>query len=289
MESKVGQVEKLKSLEKALTLLNQSKKVLSYYHDRSFSHELGENFNLKIEFEIPTDLATETETDPSVSVPAKDKIKSPKPLTVSKNTTSKDCTTTLTSTPTATPTATSTATSTTTSTATSTATSTVTSTATSTDTPTDTPTTTPVSQLTSTTSNIEETVKSDGNYQTLNTISAPIENKLYDVKAYLRTYIENNRHNGVLERYDIELNPSKGTLKDIIIALLPKKDPLQVMRDGVFFTRDSFSAIYDYSKIHKWTPIFPYEMYIPVGRIYNMPIDDDFSISFVIDNVKKKK
>ncbi|CEF67036.1 Hypothetical protein SRAE_2000170100 [Strongyloides ratti] len=243
MEHKVRQVEKIKCLEKALLLLKYKKEILSYSSSRSLSDEFGEKFNLMIEFEIPTDLATETEATFVTSIDSNYSKTSTTPAKKNPEV----------------PTSTSTSTS----------------------------TTTTESSLISGKTKEKEKPKNDVKQQTKDTTSVPSGNRCVEVKVYLRSYLENNRNDGVLERYDIELNPYKDTLKDIIKVLLPKKDPLQVMRDGVYFTRNDFDAGIDYNKEQKWLCCFPYEMYIPLVRIYSSIVEKEFKMSFVIDDIKK--
>uniref|UniRef100_A0A0N5CGN4 Doublecortin domain-containing protein n=1 Tax=Strongyloides papillosus TaxID=174720 RepID=A0A0N5CGN4_STREA len=243
MEKKVREMENIKLLEKALSLLKHKKDILSYSCNRSFSYGGGENINLNIEFEIPNDVSFNIESSSSSLSDSK--------CSSSKSTSTNDDVKVYTS------------------------------------------TITPSSgssippESCQDVKEDDEVMKNNANYQALNTLSESQRNVYVEIIVYIRTYVQNNMNDGILERIDIELNPFRVTPREIIKTVLPDKDPIKIMGDGMYFTRKDFDCVRDQDKQQNWIACYPYEMDMSLVKIYGSTSLNDFKMSFVIDDISK--
>uniref|UniRef100_A0A0K0G2W7 MATH domain-containing protein n=1 Tax=Strongyloides venezuelensis TaxID=75913 RepID=A0A0K0G2W7_STRVS len=243
MQKKVQEMENIKLLEQALSLLKVKKDIVSYSCNRSFSYGGGENINLNIEFEIPNNVSFTIES----STPLISNSKCSSSKSTSTNDDVKVYTSTITP-----------------SSGTSIA-----------------------PESCQDVKNDDEVMKNNANYQALNTLSESQKNVYVEIIVYIRTYVQNNMNEGILERIDIELNPFRVTPREIIKTVLTDKDPLKIIEDGMFFTRKDFDCERDKDKQQNWIACYPYEIDMSLVKIYGSTSMNDFKMSFVLDVITK--
>ncbi|CEF66765.1 Hypothetical protein SRAE_2000143100 [Strongyloides ratti] len=125
------------------------------------------------------------------------------------------------------------------------------------------------------------------NYKALNNTTTQTKIILVEIKIYIRSYVQNEKYDGILKRIDVELNPLKATPREIIKTLFPKKDPLKIIQDGVYFIKEDFDVNKEYKKALDWIICYPYELDMPLVTIYGSTILKDFKMSFVIDDITR--
>uniref|UniRef100_A0AAF5CQJ1 Uncharacterized protein n=1 Tax=Strongyloides stercoralis TaxID=6248 RepID=A0AAF5CQJ1_STRER len=244
-------IENLQRLKKALSLLKNKTDIYSYECNRTFSKDHSENFQLVIEFELPDDIPTDLEISTSNETESRNDTNTFSTISTTTNSTStiKESTNKSSSTFSSTP-----------------------------DTSTQ-------SSLVSLTIFEDPKIKKSSNYQALDTLIFPSVDKNVEINIYLKSFKQNNKKEGILEKITIEIDPYQTTLKEIIKLLLPNKKVKNVIRNGVYFVRKNFDVNIAYEEKQKWKRCCDSQLDISISKIYGSTTEREFKMTFVVNNV----
>uniref|UniRef100_A0A0N5A5D8 Uncharacterized protein n=1 Tax=Parastrongyloides trichosuri TaxID=131310 RepID=A0A0N5A5D8_PARTI len=257
MEEKIRYSENLDNIRKALRLFQSHKEIITFNSQKGYTQEKGVSFHLQMEFEIPDDIPTGFEK--SFSAYQDSSLISTSPLSNSSylyNGNDKKVTSSGTSSSQKTST-------------------------------TSTGITTSTTTSTGSVKNLPQCFRNNSNYQALDTLhTPPICSDNVEIGIVIRTYKQNKKYEGDVEKVDIELNPKTTTLKDIIQTLIPHKEPKKVVEDGVYFTKKDIVIGKDLDKDHKWMACYPCELNYTLYNIYGEGKEKDFKMTFLLDDIK---
>uniref|UniRef100_A0A0N5BHI3 Ubiquitin-like domain-containing protein n=1 Tax=Strongyloides papillosus TaxID=174720 RepID=A0A0N5BHI3_STREA len=113
------------------------------------------------------------------------------------------------------------------------------------------------------------------------------QDKFIDIRVFIRKYNSIKADDGDIQRIDIEINFTKATLSQLIKSVLPTKDPMEIMMNGIYFIRNFFDPEVDFDKEINWLACYPSELNVTIDKIYGTTTKKDVKMSFVFDDISK--
>uniref|UniRef100_A0A0K0G348 Doublecortin domain-containing protein n=1 Tax=Strongyloides venezuelensis TaxID=75913 RepID=A0A0K0G348_STRVS len=113
------------------------------------------------------------------------------------------------------------------------------------------------------------------------------QDKFIDIRVFIRKYNSTKEDDGNIQRIDIEINFTKATLSQLVKTVLPTKDPMEIMMNGIYFIRNNFNPEVDFDKEINWLSCYPSELNVTIDKIYGTTTKKDVKMSFVFDDISK--